>query len=134
MDANEFEAAKGYVVSQLKKIPEVKAVYLFGSYAAGKQKPLSDIDICVIAEKNILQSKKLEILSYAGRTVEISLFYDLPISLKAKIFKEGRLLFSRNKRFLADAKLSAMKEYLDFKPTLDRFTQLYLGDLHGKGR
>ncbi len=43
MDANEFEAAKKSVVSQLKKIPEVKAIYLFGSYATGKQKPISDI-------------------------------------------------------------------------------------------
>lgn len=127
MERSEFEKTKDYVVFKLKKMPEVKAIYLFGSYAAGKQKPISDIDICVIAEKSIQKSKKLEILSYAGRKLEISLFYDLPISLKAKIFREGIPLFYRNKRFLADVKLSAMKEYLDFKPTLDRFTRKYIG-------
>lgn len=135
MEAREFEEAKNYAVSGIKKIPEVKAIYLFGSYASGKQKPISDIDVCVIAEKNISKSKKLEILSYSGRKIEISLFYDLPVSLKAKIFREGKLLFLRNKRFLADVTLSSMKEYLDFKPTLDRFTHLYMnGGLRGKGR
>ena len=127
MKSREFENAKSYVVSRLKKIPEVKAIYLFGSYATGKQKPISDIDICVIAEKDIQRAKKLEILSYAGRKIEISLYSDIPISIKAKIFKEGISLFSRNKRFLADEKLSAMKEYLDFKPTLDRFARKYIG-------
>lgn len=127
MERNEFDKIKEATVSQLKKMPEVEAVYLFGSYATGKEKPISDIDICVITEKSIQNSKKLEIMSYAGRTVEISLFHDLPISLKAKIFKEGLPLFQRNKPFLADVKLATMKEYLDFKPTLDRFTRLYIG-------
>lgn len=128
MERGEFEKIKKSTVFRLKRMPEVKAIYLFGSYATGKQKPVSDIDICVITEKNIPTSKKLEILSYAGRKVEISLFYDLPISVKAKIFREGLPLFYRDRRLLADAKLSTMKEYLDFRPVLDRFTQLYIGD------
>lgn len=134
MQRNEFEKTKSYIVSRLKKIPEVKAVYLFGSYATGKEKPISDIDLCVITKRDISKSKKLEILSYAGRTVEISLFFDIPISVKAKIFKEGILLFSKDKRLLADLRLAAMKEYLDFKPTLERFTRLYIGGLRGKSR
>lgn len=127
MEQTEFEKTKDYAIAHLKKLPEVKAIYLFGSYATGKQKPISDIDMCVIAERDIPKSKKLEILSYSGRKLEISLFYDLPISLKAKVFKEGIPLFSRNKRFLAEVKLYTMKEYLDFKPTLDRFTRQYVG-------
>lgn len=127
MEKNEFEKIKATVVSRLKKIPDIKAVYLFGSYATGKEKPISDIDLCVITEKNIHQSKKLDILSCAGRDVEISLFHDLPISLKAKVFREGKLLFCRDKRLLIDIKLAAMKEYLDFKPVLDRFTRVFMG-------
>ncbi len=127
MEKKEFEAVRNSVVSELKKLPEVKAVYLFGSYATGKAKPISDIDICVITEKDIEKSKKLGILSYSGKKVEISLFYDLPISLKAKIFREGMPLFQRNKSFIAGVKLATMKEYLDFKPVLDRFTRLYTG-------
>lgn len=127
MEKNEFERIKATVVSRLKKMSDIKAIYLFGSYATGKEKPISDIDLCVITEKNILRSKKLDILSCAGKDVEISLFHDLPISLKAKVFREGKLLFCRDKRLLIDLKLAAMKEYLDFKPVLDRFTRVYMG-------
>lgn len=127
MERKEFEEMRDNLVSRLKKIPEVKAVYLFGSYATGKEKPISDIDICVIAEPGLQRPEKLEILSYSGKKTEISLFYDLPISLKAKIFREGIPLFQRNKKFLAGVKLATMKEYLDFKPVLDRFARQYVG-------
>lgn len=127
MEKNDFERIKTAVVSRLKKMPDIKAVYLFGSYATGKEKPISDIDLCVITEKGIRQSKKLEILSCAGRNVEISMFHDLPIALKAKVFREGMLLFCRDNRLLIDIKIAVMKEYLDFKPVLDRFTRVYAG-------
>ena len=53
-------------VSDIKKLTEVKTIILFGSYARNEQKPLSDIDICVITGKNISESKKSEISSHAS--------------------------------------------------------------------
>jgi len=40
-------------IEELRQYPYVNAVILFGSYAKGRIKPLSDIDISVIAERNV---------------------------------------------------------------------------------
>lgn len=127
MRKEEFERIKENIMSGVKRFPEVKAVYLFGSYATGKQKPISDIDICVIAEKTIGKSKKLQILAYAGKNTDIVMFHDLPISVKANVLKEGMPLFCRDDEFLADITVATMKEYLDFSHVLKRFTKLYMG-------
>ena len=39
------------IVDELRGI-EVEAIYLFGSYAKGNAKPISDIDISVITKRN----------------------------------------------------------------------------------
>lgn len=127
MKKYEFEKMKEGVLSRLKRIPEIKAVFLFGSYAIGKEKPISDIDICVIAKKNIETARKMEIMSYAGGKIDISMFYDLPISIRASVLKDGTPLFSRDEKFIAEIMVSTMKEYLDFSHVLKKFTKLYIG-------
>ena len=47
------------LVSQVKEAAKPDKIYLFGSYAAGKAKDSSDIDLCVI--KNGLQDKQKEL-------------------------------------------------------------------------
>ena len=115
------------IVKELKKIKEVKGIYLFGSYAKGKALPFSDVDICVITDRNISRSKRADILSNSGRKIDISLFWDLPIAIRYRVLKEGKLLFERDKMFLHRTTVKAVREYLDFKPLLKRFERAYLG-------
>jgi predicted nucleotidyltransferase len=121
---NKIEKELKKIVEELKKIKAVKCVYLFGSYATGKQLPFSDIDICVIADK---MSKKEEskILSLASKKVQISLFNELPIYIKFRVLKEGRILFNKDEEFLHKIIFSTVKEYLDFRPLLKRFERFY---------
>ena len=62
MQASLKQAKK--VARDISKNKQVKAIYLFGSYARGTQTPLSDIDICVITEYN---SKKIRQEFYFGQ-------------------------------------------------------------------
>jgi predicted nucleotidyltransferase len=112
------------IVEELKKIKAVKCVYLFGSYAVRKQLPFSDIDICVIADK-ISKKEEGKILSLASKKVQISLFNELPIYIKFKVLKEGKLLFNKDEEFLHKIVFSTVKEYLDFRPLLKRFERFY---------
>src|SRR3989338_5649051 len=107
-------------VHDLKKIKHVIAVILFGSYARGDQKPISDIDICVVTKRNISYDDKAEVGSYASRKIQISLFWDMPPSVRYAALKEGKLLFGRNEGFLHDATVQTMSEYLDFRHIIDR--------------
>ena len=115
------------ILAELRRMPEVKAVYLFGSYANGEEKPMSDIDLCAITTRRLPESKKLEILSNAGAFIDISVFQDLPIAVRARVLKEGKLLYCKDKGFLNSVFASTVQEYLDFKPVLEKFTKLYIG-------
>jgi len=48
------------IVDELRCI-EVEAIYLFGSYAKGNAKPISDIDISVITKRNVPKNIKEKI-------------------------------------------------------------------------
>ncbi|MEG3072163.1 MAG: nucleotidyltransferase domain-containing protein [Candidatus Syntrophopropionicum ammoniitolerans] len=55
------------LVEKLKNDQDIVAIYLFGSFAAGMQTPLSDIDLAIILDHNLPPSryfkKKLDLLA-----------------------------------------------------------------------
>lgn len=110
-------------VKEISKHKEVKAVYLFGSYARGEHTPFSDIDICVITDYNLKKAVKEDILSNGSEKLDISIFSDLPITIKYMVFKEGIKLLDRDKSFLHDRIMSTLWEYFDFKPALRKFAK-----------
>ncbi|MDI6737449.1 MAG: nucleotidyltransferase domain-containing protein [Nanoarchaeota archaeon] len=123
MKTNIAQAGVEMVVKEISKHKEVKAVYLFGSYARGEHTSLSDIDICVITGYNLKKAVKEDILSNGSEKIDISIFSDLPITIKYKVFKEGIKLMDRDKNFLHDRIMSTLWEYFDFQPALRRFAK-----------
>ncbi len=87
------------IVERLKRYPEVLAIILFGSYAKGEQKPLSDIDIAVILDE-ISPDIEGEVGSLSSRTVDIVFFHRLPPYFKYEILRTGRYYTLRMKKNL----------------------------------
>ena len=108
------------IIDELTKKKKVEAIYLFGSYAKGKGKvkPFSDIDICVITERNISKEVKEGILSNSSKKVDISIFWDLPLSIRFRVIKEGKLLYKKDDLKLQRVKVDTFKVYLDFQPII----------------
>lgn len=52
-------------INEVKKFLEnhgdVKLAYLFGSYAKGKEGPLSDVDIAVLLDERLTESKRFKL-------------------------------------------------------------------------
>ncbi len=107
------------IAKDIIKIKNVKAVYLFGSYAANKQTPLSDIDLCIIGQLNA--KERYKVLNYSSDNLDISFFEDLPIYIQMRVFKEGKSLVSKDEEFVRKLKFEALRRYLDFKPAIERF-------------
>lgn len=119
--------------NQLKKA-EVVALILFGSKALGIDGPLSDTDIAVILEKSVPENQTLrksaeydllisEIFPNT-RNIEVTLFHNAPIGLKATILKEGKLIFCSDYRKFADIKEKVIIKAGDFLP----FYRFFLRD------
>ncbi|PHP45141.1 nucleotidyltransferase [Methanosarcinales archaeon ex4572_44] len=114
------------IVDELSGI-EVEAIYLFGSYAKGNAKPISDIDICVLTKKNITKNIKENILSNSSKKIDISIFWDLPPTLRFRVFKEGKLLYKKDEISLQRVKITTLKSYLDIQPMIKRHCIHILG-------
>ena len=114
------------IVDELSGI-EVEAIYLFGSYAKGNAKPISDIDICVLTKKNITKNIKENILSNSSKKIDISIFWDLPPTLRFRVFKEGKLLYKKDEISLQRVKITTLKSYLDIQPMIKRHCIRILG-------
>ena len=112
------------IIEPLMKNRDVVSIYLFGSYARGREKPFSDIDICVVADRDANMD---EILSHSSKKIDISVFHDLPLSMRFRVIKEGKLLFSRDELKLHRTIVATIKSYLDFKPHIMRRIERVIG-------
>ena len=112
------------IIEPLKKNRDIISIHLFGSYARGREKPFSDIDICVIADRD---ADKDAILSNSSRKIDLSIFHDLPLTMRFRVLKEGKLLFLRDELRLHRITVATIRAYLDFKPHILRRTKRVLG-------
>jgi Predicted nucleotidyltransferases len=107
------------IIDELKR-EEVQAIYLFGSHAKGNARPTSDIDICVIANKNVTKSVKGEIMANSSRSIDISIFWDLPPVIRFRVFRDGKPLYAKDELSLQRLKVDTLKSYLDIQPMIKR--------------
>ncbi len=113
------------IAEEIGKIKNVKAVYLFGSYATGKTHALSDIDICVIGD--LTEKEKYLAMNALSDNLDISIFNELPISIRFRVFRDGKPLIVKDKDFVRKLMLKSLNEYLDFKPSINKFCMETLG-------
>ncbi len=113
------------IAEEIEKIKNVKAVYLFGSYATGKTHPLSDVDICVIG--NLTEKEKYKAMNALSDNLDISIFSELPVSIRFRVFRDGKPLIVKDKEFVRRLMLRTLNEYLDFKPSINKFCMETLG-------
>ncbi|MBS3056189.1 MAG: nucleotidyltransferase domain-containing protein [Candidatus Aenigmarchaeota archaeon] len=112
------------VINAIKKEQGVEAIYLFGSRASGTAKPYSDIDICVVTDK---AAKRRSILAHSSEKIDTSIFWDLPLNIRYRVIKEGKLLYVKDKLKIHRITVSTVLSYLDFKPLLEKHFSRFLG-------
>ena len=111
------------VVEDLKKYPEVIAIILYGSYAKGKEKPLSDIDIAVILKDQNLEA---EVSSFSSNILDVVPFHRLPLYIQFEVLKYGKVLFSRDREYFMDVKKKTLRDYLEMSYLYKRMSRRIL--------
>ena len=103
----------------LKSREDIAFAYLFGSYAQGKEIPLSDVDIAVYLTKGKFRDKRFEILGdlidlLKTDKLDLVILNSAALSLKMKIIQTKRVV-ADNFPFIRHAFESAtMRTYMDF--------------------
>ncbi len=115
------------IVDRIRKDKEVIAVFLFGSYMR-KKEYARDIDLCIVLDKNLdnksMSKKRLRFLSYAHDKFDIQIFQLLPLHMRIKILKEGKVLYSKNEQKVYDLAYSTIRDFNLFEPHYNDYIEV----------
>ena len=102
--------------------PAVRFAVLYGSHAAGRATPVSDIDVAAYIDEasDVLTVAATLNETFPETRVDLVDLREQPSLVYYEILAEGRLLFARDEAFFKSEKLRVMREYLDFRPTYER--------------
>ena len=125
------------IIRELSLKDDVIALVIFGSVARGEARSISDIDLCIVTPRDLSQSSRWDLLSYGSQRIDVNLFYDLPITIRFRAIREGRVMFCKNALLFHRIKAETLREYLDIAPLIRRHCLHAMGvkvvrDLNGK--
>ena len=115
----EVKTALDRAVSSIPKEHAI-AILLYGSVARGEEKPISDIDLCVITERGISRGARERILAHASPSLDITLFWDLPLPIRYRVLREGKLLWGEEGLALHRIRRATLRCYREIGRMLRR--------------
>lgn len=130
------------IVKRISEDDIVVALFIFGSGAKGKLKPLSDLDFGILLSMKLDKKgrfeKQLELIgtyneAFKTDEIDLVLMNDAPIRFSYNILRDGKLLFCRDRTKLVDFVERTVKLYLDFKFFRDDFDRAYLKGVGYRG-
>ena len=106
------------LVAQASRDPDLLAVILFGGRARGDAAPESDVDVCLVLDPNRAAEpgRTEKRLDYLGRfDLDVSIFQQLPLVVRSRVLKEGKILFVRDEDALYDLALRTARAWERFR-------------------
>jgi predicted nucleotidyltransferase len=100
---------------------EVAAVYLFGSYARGREKEGSDVDLGILLDRDVSSGENdlrttylIDLARILRKDLHIVMMNDAGEGIIAQIFKYGKCVFQRNPWSLARFKTARYSMIAEF--------------------
>jgi predicted nucleotidyltransferase len=109
------------ITNYFKDQKEIIAVYLFGSYAVNQQRVMSDIDIGLIVENDVVETIKKRQSSYLAdlsrilrKDIHLVILNISSEELLAQVFKKGKCLLINKPKELSVYKMRMFSKIADF--------------------
>jgi predicted nucleotidyltransferase len=115
------------IVRDLRARKEVLAIIIFGSVARGRARPFSDIDLCVVTRSHLPEHVRLDLQSFGSRKIEVNIFSQLPLPVRFRVIREGRLVYCEDRLALHRIIAETTRQYLDNSLRIRRHSLRALG-------
>lgn len=134
---------KNHIAAYCATRPEIAACYLFGSRAAGKERPGSDVDVAFLLDNTIAPAAyfdlKMVFLSALGAVLRLDI-HPLIMNNAAEVvlgqvFSKGEVLYQQNSEVLRSFRrhklplIAEFSYYIDMR--LNRLRSRYGGEARG---
>lgn len=117
----------GRLLTRAESDPAVLAVLLFGSRARDEASSASDVDVCLVLHPEAGVDPSRTRLAYADFDLDVHVFQILPLAIRSRILKEGRVLLAKDEDTLYELAIRTAKAFEDFKPQYRRYLEAVLG-------
>lgn len=89
---------KKEVVKKLREFEFIHTIVLFGSRAKGIGSEGSDFDVCAVLNlsRDLTLKERIAMENSLPENVDLSLFQELPLNVKKRVFQEGEVLYSKD--------------------------------------
>ncbi|MHA1836286.1 MAG: nucleotidyltransferase domain-containing protein [Candidatus Odinarchaeia archaeon] len=104
-------------IKKIRGFEKVKFIILYGSTATEHRRKTSDIDLCIFydGEPDEASKFRFRVLSELFDDIyDVQIFEHLPIYVQKEVLK-GKILYSRDMKFLYDIAMKTIKQFEDFK-------------------
>ena len=110
---------KEKIASLCEAEPAIAAAYVFGSYAQGKKKKSSDLDVALLLnEKKIPSFSTLDFITILEKQLEckadVVILNKANEVLKYEVRRQGILIFERSGKYRKQFEVRSRKSYEDF--------------------
>lgn len=131
----QFLSKQKLKTDEIFKKYDVAFAYVFGSFATGNFIKSSDIDIAVFLKSPETARERFEIRlklmaelgKILNREIDLVIINDISsIFFKYVIFKEGHIIFDKDRDFRIDTECRTYSEYFDFQPFLEQYNKNFL--------
>lgn len=102
--------------------PRIAYGLVFGSTSRGEARVDSDLDLAIgLVQGAAFDGPELgrlvsDLERASGRTVDLVLLGEAPPALAYRVFRDGQVLFTRDRSALVEGRVRAILDYLDFRP------------------
>ena len=114
------------LTAALEAEPDLEFAWLHGSFLGGGGFHDIDVGVHLNAAADVRSRRALDLGLLLDRDtgfpVDVRVLNDAPVTFLFHVFREGRVLLSRNDERLADLMERTVRDYLDMEPLLRRAT------------
>jgi predicted nucleotidyltransferase len=119
------------------KFPVILAVYLFGSFAQGRENELSDVDVAVLLS-NSSRTVKGKIEVEVGHYLEVDevdiVFLDeAPLAFVKEIINNSQRVYCRDTQLTAEFEADVLVRYFDLEPLLGLYDETQITRIRNGG-